>query len=89
MGIRSSQTVLDQLYAIRDAALAAMANPQAEIVKYTLDGRSVELRSFADIERLEAIIRHYEAAVVASTPVFADLSVETASSADVANADTY
>jgi len=74
MAIRSAQTTLDELYAIRAAAFAALSSPQAEIVKYTLDGRSVEVRSFSDLERLDAFIRYYESAVVAATPVVADFS---------------
>lgn len=74
MAIRNAQTTLNQLYAIRDAALAALANPGADIAAYTLDGRRVEIRSWADLERLEALISRYEAIVMAGTSVIANFS---------------
>jgi len=64
---------LKLLYAVRKAALVALANPQAEIVKYALDGRTVEIRSFEDLDRLNKTIQSYESIVVATVPVFAEL----------------
>lgn len=73
MAIRNPQTTLDLFYAARDAALVALANPQADVVSYTLDGRSVEIRTWADMAKLEELIRYYETVVAAASgPVVAD-----------------
>jgi hypothetical protein len=69
MGIRNAQTTLNQLYQIRDAAYLALVDPGNEIAAYTLDGRRVEIRSWGDLERLEAVIARYESIVMAGTTV--------------------
>lgn len=78
MPLENPQTRLTQLYAIRNAMEAALASGQQEVAKYTLDGRSVEVRSMADLTGLYQLIARYESIVVAGTvPVLADFSEPT------------
>ena len=67
MPIRSAQSVLDQLYAVRDDLLAG------KVQSYSLGDRSITLQNLSE---LETIIQQYEAVVVASEsgPVLADMS---------------
>jgi hypothetical protein len=67
MPIRSAQTTLDQLYAVREDLLLG------KLQSYSIGDRNITL---FNIQELEQIIRNYEAVVVASEsgPVLADMS---------------
>jgi hypothetical protein len=67
MPIRSAQTTLDQLYAVRDDLLTG------KVASYSIGDRNITLQN---ITELETIIQHYESVVVASEsgPVLADMS---------------
>lgn len=67
MPIRSAQSVLNQLYTVRDDIL------QGRVASYSLGDRTITLQNLSD---LETIIQQYEAVVVASEsgPVLADMS---------------
>ena len=67
MPIRSAQTTLDQLYAVRDDLLTG------KVASYSIGDRNITLQN---ITELEAIIQQYEAIVVAQEngPIVADMS---------------
>ena len=67
MPIRSAQSVLDQLYAVRDDLLSG------KVASYSIGDRNITLQNLTE---LETIIQQYEAAVVAAEhgPVIADMS---------------
>jgi hypothetical protein len=67
MPIRSAQTTLDQLYAVRDDLLTG------KVASYSIGDRNITLQN---LQELESIIQQYEAVVVASEsgPVLADMS---------------
>ena len=67
MPIRSAQTTLDQLYAVRDDLLTG------KVASYSIGDRNITLQNLSE---LETIIQQYEAVVVASEsgPVLADMS---------------
>lgn len=67
MAIRTAQTTLDQLYAVRDDLLTG------KIASYSIGDRSVTLQN---LRELEEIIQQYEAIVVAQDhgPALADMS---------------
>lgn len=67
MPIRSAQTTLDQLYAVREDLILG------KLQSYSIGDRNITLFNLTE---LETIIRQYEAVVVASEtgPVLADMS---------------
>lgn len=65
MGIRSAQSVLDQYYAVRDDLLSG------KLQSYQIGDRNITLFNIKDLDKL---IQIYESAVVANTPIYADLS---------------
>jgi len=66
MAIRSTQSVLDQLYAVRDDLLTG------KVASYSMGDRTITLQNMQDLER---IIQNYESAVLAQGGVIkADLS---------------
>ena len=67
MPIRSAQTTLDQLYAVREDLLLG------KVASYSIGDRNITLQNLSE---LETIIQQYEAVVVASEsgPVLADMS---------------
>jgi hypothetical protein len=67
MPIRSAQSVLNQLYAVRDDLLTG------KVASYSIGDKNITLQNLQD---LETIIQHYESVVVASEngPVVADMS---------------
>jgi len=67
MAIRTAQSVLDQLYAVRDDLLSG------KVASYSLGDRSITLQNLGELEK---IIQQYETVVVASTTgiVVADMS---------------
>jgi hypothetical protein len=72
--IIDAQTTLNYLYAIRTAALVALANPQADIVSYEIGDRKVNIRSYNDLKPLEEMIRYYESIVTADVVVLPNMS---------------
>lgn len=67
--IQDPQTTLNYLYAIRTAALVALATPQADIVVYEIGDRKVNIRSYADLKQLNDLISVYESIVTADVHV--------------------
>ena len=67
MPIRSAQSVLDQLYTVRDDLLSG------KVASYSIGDRNITLQNLTE---LETIIQQYEAVVVASESgvVLADMS---------------
>lgn len=67
MPIRSAQTTLDQLYAVRDDLLTG------KVASYSIGDRNITLQN---ITELETIIQQYESVVVAKEngPIIADQS---------------
>lgn len=74
MAINNAQTTLNRLYAIRDAALLALANPQADIVMYEIGDRKVMIRNYSDLAILETLIRQYESIVTSDITVLPNMS---------------
>lgn len=67
MGIRSAQSVLDQLYTVRDDLLSG------KVASYSIGDRNITLQNLTE---LETIIRQYETVVLSSENgvVLADMS---------------
>ena len=65
MGIRNLQTTLDQYVAVQNDLLTG------KVASYTIGDRTFTLQNLKDLEQ---IIQRFESAIVASTPIFADLS---------------
>ena len=61
------------MYALRVSLIAALTNPQSDILSYTIGDRTVQCRSIADLEPLNKMINYYESIVTADVVVISDM----------------